>query len=180
MTLKDRKVYVFGENAPLQSIRDRNGNQITITHATGQTGNITKVTASPSGRWIDFTYDGSSRITQIKDNMQRAVSYSYDPSGRLSTVTDPNGGVTQYTYDDTVPSDANRKTRMLTLRDARNIVFLTNEYDTNGRVSRQTQADNTTYQFAYTLDGNGKVTQTDVTIPAAMCAVLISMLTARS
>ena len=30
---------------------------------------------------------------------------------------------------------------MLTLRDARGITFLTNEYDANGRVSRQTQAD---------------------------------------
>jgi RHS repeat-associated protein len=32
-------------------------------------------------------------------------------------------------------------------------------------VSTQTQADQTTYQFAYTLDGNGKVTQTDMTDP---------------
>ena len=44
-------------------------------------------------------------------------------------------------------------------------MFLTNEYDTNGRVSRQTQADGSTYEFAYTLDGSGKVTQTDVTDP---------------
>lgn len=52
---------------------------------------------------------------------------------------------------------------MLTIKDARGIVYLTNEYDTNGRVKKQTQADSTTYQFAYTLDGNGKVTQADVT-----------------
>jgi YD repeat-containing protein len=32
-------------------------------------------------------------------------------------------------------------------------------------VATQTQADSTTYQFAYTLDGNGDVTQTDVTDP---------------
>ena len=54
---------------------------------------------------------------------------------------------------------------MLTLRDARGITFLTNEYDANGRVSRQTQADATTYQFAYTLDAGDNVTQTDVTGP---------------
>ena len=40
-----------------------------------------------------------------------------------------------------------------------------NTYDANGRVATQTQADGTTYQFAYTLDGNGKVTQTDMTDP---------------
>jgi len=54
---------------------------------------------------------------------------------------------------------------MLTIKDARGIVYLTNEYDANGRVMKQTQADSTTYQFAYTLDANGKVIRTDVTDP---------------
>src|ERR1043166_2059164 len=54
---------------------------------------------------------------------------------------------------------------MLTIKDARNIVFLTNQYDGSGRVTQQTQADGSTYQFAYTVDGNGKITQTDVTDP---------------
>ena len=71
--------------------------------------------------------------------------------------TDQAGGVSRYSYD---ASD-----QMRTLTDARGIVFLTNEYDAGGRVSRQTQADGTTYQFAYTLDGTGKITQTDVTNP---------------
>jgi YD repeat-containing protein len=48
---------------------------------------------------------------------------------------------------------------------SRSLVYLTNQYDANGRINLQTQADATTYQFAYTLDGNGKVTQTDVTDP---------------
>jgi len=54
---------------------------------------------------------------------------------------------------------------MVTLTDARGILFLTNEYDSTGKVTRQTQADGTTYQFAYTLGAGGKVTQTDVTDP---------------
>ena len=41
LTLKDGTVYVFGENAPLQAIRDRYGNTMTVAHANGQTGNIT-------------------------------------------------------------------------------------------------------------------------------------------
>src|SRR5262249_51788493 len=55
--------------------------------------------------------------------------------------------------------------RMTTVTDARNILYLQNEYDANGRVFRQTQADTTTYQFAYTTDANGNVTQTDITDP---------------
>jgi YD repeat-containing protein len=54
---------------------------------------------------------------------------------------------------------------MLTIKDARGIVYLTNEYDANGRVTLQTAADGTTYHVAYTLDGNGKVTQADLTDP---------------
>jgi len=157
LTLKNGTVYVLGENAPLQAIRDRNGNQITITRTGGQTGNITKITTNPTGRWVEFTYDTSNRITQAKDNIGRTVTYTYDASGRLETVTDPAGGVTRYTYD--------AAHRVLTLKDPRQIVFLTNEYDVSGRVVRQTQADGSIYQFAYTNDATGKIIQTDVTDP---------------
>ena len=156
LKLKDGTVYVFPDFAPLKYIRDRYGNQISITRSNGNTGNITQI-SSPNGRWLQFTYDTSNRVTQAKDNVGRTVNYTYDTGGRLATVTDPNGGVTQYTYD--------ASNRMLTLRDARNIVFLTNQYDGSGRVIQQTQADGSTYQFAYTVDGNGKITQTNVTNP---------------
>jgi RHS repeat-associated protein len=156
LTLKDGTVYVFGENAPLQAIRDRYGNQLTLTRTNGQSGNITRIT-SPNGRWLQFTYDASNRITQAQDLAGRTVTYTYDTSGRLASVTDPNGGVTQYTYDSSH--------RMLTLTDARGITFLTNTYDANGRVTQQSQADQTTFQMAYSLDSNGKVTQTNLTDP---------------
>ena len=156
LTLKDGSVYVFGENAPLQAIRDRYGNTVTITRSSGgQTGNITRIT-SPNGRWISFTYDASNRITQAQDHLGRIVSYTYDASGRLWKVTDPVGGLTTYTYD--------ASHRMLTITDPRGITYLTNAYDASGRVSLQTLADNGTYQFAYTVS-NGKVTQADVTDP---------------
>lgn len=156
LTLKDGTVYVFGDTTPLRAIRDRYGNKISITRANGQSGNITRI-SSPNGRWMEFSYDGSNRITQVRDLIGRAVNYTYDASGRLWKVTNAVGGVTEYTYDSSH--------RMLTLKDARGIVYLSNQYDSNGRVASQTQADGTTYQFGYTLDGNGKNTQTDVTDP---------------
>jgi RHS repeat-associated protein len=156
LKLKDGTVYVFADFAPLQSVRDRYGNQVSITRSGGATGNIARLT-SQNGRWIQFTYDTSDRITQATDNTGRVTTYTYDTGGRLWKVTNPKGGVTEYTYD--------TSNRMLTIKDARGIVFLTNEYNTAGRVTKQTQADATTYQFAYTLDANGKVTQTDVTDP---------------
>lgn len=158
LKLKDGTVYVFPDFAPLKSIRDRYGNQVTITRSGGATGNITQIT-SPNGRWLQFTYDPSNRITQAKDNAGRTVNYTYDAGGRLWKVTDPKDGVTEYTY--------NSFNRMLTIKDARQITYLTNEYGANGRIIKQTQADTSTYDFAYTLDAGGKIIQTDVTDPRA-------------
>jgi RHS repeat-associated protein len=54
---------------------------------------------------------------------------------------------------------------MTSIKDPRGITWLTNDYDANGRVESQTLADGGVWQLAYTTDGAGKVTQTDVTNP---------------
>jgi RHS repeat-associated protein len=165
ITLVNGTVYQFtdvGHLGPLLiGIRDRAGNQLTITRAMpGNTEPITRIT-SPNGRWVDFSYIAVNTvylISQLRDSLGRTVSYAYYPGGSFSlkTVTDAAGGVTEYTW---------ASNRIATIKDPRNLVFLTNEYNAQGRVSKQTQADGTFYQFAYTADGQGKVTQTDVTDP---------------
>src|SRR5439155_9333672 len=132
LKLRNGTIYTFGEYAPVQSIRDRYGNQITLTRSGGGNGPITQV-SSTSGRWVRFAYDSYNRVTQATDNVGRTVSYAYDASGRLSTVTDARGGTTTYTYD-----TANR---MTSIEDPRGIVYLRTAYDSNGRVATQTQAD---------------------------------------
>lgn len=162
LKLKDGTIYVFPDFAPLASIRDRYGNQITITRVGGSTGNISRITSS-NGRWVEFTYDTSNRITRAKDNISRVVDYTYDATGRLWKASnihfesESNPGLTEYTYD--------TSHRMLTIKDPRNNTYVINEYDANGRVQKQTQADLTTFLFTYTVDANGEVTQTDVTDP---------------
>jgi len=164
ITLVDGTVYQFtasGEIGPyLMGIRDRLGNQLTISRAMpGNNVPITRIT-SPNGRWVDFSYitvNTMLLISQIRDNLGRTVSYTYHPgSSLLKTVTDAGGGITEYTWS---------SGRIATIKDPRNIVWLTNTYDAQGRVARQTRADGTFYQLAYTVDGQGKVTQTDVTDP---------------
>jgi RHS repeat-associated protein len=155
LTLRDGTVYVFGDMDPLQAIRDRYGNTVTISHASGQSGNVTRVT-SPNGRWLAFTYDASDRITAVHDNIGRTVQYGYT-NGDLTSVTDPENHVTTYAYD--------AAHRMTAITDGRAITYLTNTY-TNGRVTAQALADPAdTFQYSYTTDGSGKITQTEVTDP---------------
>jgi RHS repeat-associated protein len=162
LALRDGTVYTFPDGAPattpsqaaLLRIRDRYGNTVQLTR--DPTSKLLRRITSPKGRWIEFTYDGQNRIIQAMDNSGRSVLYSYDTQGRLVQVVDPKDGVTQYTYD--------ASNRMATLTDARGIVYLTNAYDANSRISMQTQPDTTTWQLAYTLD-QGKVIQTDLTDP---------------
>ena len=135
------------------SIQDTNGNTTTITRDSA--GNATRITA-PGGRWVDLTYNASNRITQALDNIGRTVAYEYDGTGRLIKVTNPNGGTHEFTYD--------VSSRMLTLKDARGIVFLTNEYDAPGKIIKQTLVDGGIYLFNYTMNGSN-VIQTDVTDP---------------
>jgi RHS repeat-associated protein len=163
LTKKDGTVYCFPDSdasnnprsASPTSMRDRYGN--TLNFVRDSSANLTQITG-PSGRWIQFTYDASNRITQSKDSIGRTVSYSYDAGGRLTQVVDANGGTWHYTYD--------AFNQMTAIQDARGIFYLTNQYDTNGRVLGQTQGDNTNFQFSYTTDPvTGNITRTDVTDP---------------
>lgn len=156
LTLRDGTIYVFGENEPLQSIRDPHGNQIMLTHPVIQSGGVTQIT-SPNGKWITLSYDNNGRAVQAADNSGRTVSYTYDPAGNLATVTNPAGGVTTYGY--------NSASQLTSVKDARAITYLTNTYDSAGRVSTQTLANGGVYRFAYTTGSSGQITQTQVTDP---------------
>jgi len=163
--LRDGTTYVFGEEAPLQAIRDRFGNTVTITRAAAAAdtdgrvrdkGPITQVT-SPNGKWISFTNNATGQVTQARDNAGRTVDYTYDGTGHLSTVTDATGSVTTYTYDSAG--------RMATAKDGRGTVYLTNTYDSAGRVRTQTAPDTGVHTFDYVTGTGGKITETRVTDP---------------
>ncbi len=165
ITFKDGTIYQFPEvghlGNPLIGIQDRLGNQLTVSRSGLHAEFIDRIT-SPNGRWIEFTNDtNAGTVMQIRDNLGRTVSYAYD-AGRLHTVTDAGGGVTTYTYHALGVQYA----LIETITDARQIVYLTNVWDlAKRRVTRQTLADGGAYQFAYTEDGTGLITQTDVTDP---------------
>ncbi|GAA4027034.1 hypothetical protein GCM10022232_85930 [Streptomyces plumbiresistens] len=157
LRLRDGTDYIFPWYGPLKEIRDRHGNAVRLTRSNGSKGDITTIT-TPGGRWISLTYDGQHRVTSARDNTGRTTSYTYDSAGRLETVTDPAGKVSSYTYDGT-------SNRIATATDARGIVYMTNTYDADRRVKKQTLAEGQEYSFAYTQTGTGQITATEVTQP---------------
>ncbi len=158
LTLRDGTTYVFGTNKPLQAIRDRAGNQVTIRRDTSN--KITQV-ISPNGRWITYSYDSSSRVTGVTDQSGRSYTYTYNAgtSGTIATASTTDNGTTLTT---TYTSDSSK--RITQIQDARGIIYVTNFYDSNNRVTSQTLGDGGGWGFSYTLSGS-KVTQTDVTDP---------------
>jgi RHS repeat-associated protein len=155
VTLTSGLTFIFGELAPLQAIRDQYGNTLTLTRASGQTGNITRIT-SPHGRWVKLSYDGSNRITEVTDNGGRHVKYTYN-SGNLTKVEGPASRTTEYEYDEAG--------RMKAVINPRGNKYLQVAYDANGRVEKQTTADGAAFKFAYELGEGGKVKATTVTDP---------------
>jgi RHS repeat-associated protein len=141
--------------APLVAIRDRFGNTLSIKRAAGLPGNVAKVT-TPHGRWAEFSYDGSNRITEVTDNAGRALKYTY-ASGRLTKVEASGERTTEYEYDESG--------RMKAIINARGNKYLQNAYDANGRVEKQTTGDGGTFEFAYETDEEGNVEATTITDP---------------
>jgi RHS repeat-associated protein len=156
LALTNGLTFEFGEDAPLQAIRDRFGDQLTITRTEGQNGNITQIT-SPHGRWVTFTYDGSNRITEIKDNGGGTLQYHYNSSGYLEKVTDAAGHETKYEYDSSGD--------MTGITDGRGTKYVENKYNSNDRVSKQIDGDSGTFEFSYALNGEGNAESTTITDP---------------
>ncbi len=129
----------------LMSITDSNGNKTTLVR--NASSQITQI-VDPVGRSLNLTWSSSGsggHITSITDPIGRIVRYTYTTQGYLQTVTDANSpaGVTTYGYD------ANNN--LTTITDARNITYLTNTYDSFGRVLTQKAIDGSTTSFNYTV-----------------------------
>jgi YD repeat-containing protein len=155
LTLVDGTTYVFGNDAPIKAIRNRNGQQLTIAHASGDAGHITQV-SSPHGLWVKYKYDENNRVTQITDDTGRTVKYVYS-SGRLESVTDAAERTTSYEYDSS--------NNLTGVTDGRGKKYVATAYDANDRVAKQTLGDTGVYSFEYSLSGGGKVESTTVTDP---------------
>lgn len=166
LRMRDGHIYKFESAGGLIEIVDRYGNKVTIARRHGspdEGGYATSITTA-EGRVFTFsqTYTGNFfRTDSITDSSGRMVKYSYEtdpfnPYPRLKKVNYADGTSIQYGYDS--------QGRMSTITNQRGIVEVTNEYDSNNRIYRQTHADGAVFTFSYTEAG-GYVTQTTMTAP---------------
>jgi RHS repeat-associated protein len=131
----DQIVYTFSADGKLVRISEPNGNQITLAH--DKTGYTLTDTVGREFR-VDSNSDGFiERITGPEGH-----TYTYEYSGnRLTAFHYPLGGVIRYAYN----SDG----LLTSITDANNHVFVTNEYDAQGRVVRQLDASGNPTTFTY-------------------------------
>jgi RHS repeat-associated protein len=189
LTLKDGTQFEFdsgyyNSNEGPVFIRDRFGNQVTLTWNGGFLQQIT----SPSGRYISIAYNPNNIIGAVTDNANRVWNYGYQPydwiangvtvftSQMLSTVTFPDQTTQGYTYAHDIVSQTQTSDpdfgALLTIVDRNGHTILTNVYEslnadgetlTFDQVKTQQLADGTTYQFNYLYPNGGN--ETDVTDP---------------
>jgi RHS repeat-associated protein len=140
LTLPDGRAFVVHQQNGLQSIRDLNGNQLTVGP-----GGITH----NSGAGVAFTRDGLGRITKITDPAGNFMTYAYDASGDLASFTDRENNTTTFTY--------NTSHGLLSITDPLGRRPIRNDYDASGRIIRHTDAFGKTVEYTHDVEGRQQV-----------------------
>jgi RHS repeat-associated protein len=139
LSTQENLTYTFNQGGRLKEIKDLNGNTLTINYTDNSpTAEITTVVDSV-GRTYIFTYL-NGKIKTIKDPALRTVTYTYN-GNLLTHVTNPVNETIEYGYD---PSTNN----LLTIKNPAGVIYLTNTYDAQGRVTTQSHAGKL-YEFTY-------------------------------
>jgi len=157
LTYEDRHGERLDFNAAGQvtTYREPTGIQVNFSYTNGA---LTGVQNS-LGRALTLSYT-EGRLSTVGDG-QRSIRYSYDANDNLTQVTDALGAVSRFTYD-----PPGRLTR-IHYPSQPTTPFVTNTYDSRGRVATQTDARGNRYQcfFADTRteelapDGSSQVYQ---------------------
>jgi RHS repeat-associated protein len=145
LTRRHREFFAFNGSGQLTQEHNLNGYTSHLTY--NAKGQVVRV-ADPSGRKLTFTYSGG-HIATATDPLGHSFHYEYDSAGDLTDVIDPAGGDSHFTYD--------TQHRMLTMRTPNQApgvpgstgAGVTNVYDSQGRVTEQTDQLGHTTKFEY-------------------------------
>ena len=136
--LKNHRKHHYNSRGLLESVEDRNGQEIRLTYH----GDALDMIETPLGGRLQATMRGGL-LVQLKDSLGRTMQYRYE-GGLLSDVVHMDQGVTHYEYDD--------RGFLVCAIDQAKVAYLRNEYDQDGRVVLQTLANGDTYRAEYSRD----------------------------
>jgi RHS repeat-associated protein len=128
LTTKTRDVMAFNADGTLATLRNPNGVGLTFAYSGGLLSSVTHT----QGWSLAFTY-ASGRLTRVADGAGRAVTFTYTGSD-LTAVKDPRLYSTTYSY-----VSPGRLTSIF-YPTAPTVAFVTNTYDSLGRVKEQLDA----------------------------------------
>jgi RHS repeat-associated protein len=118
---------------------------MSLTYSYDSSSRLTQV-SNTLGRSINLTYSGA-HVASVSDDTGRSVSYSYSAAGDMVAASDPLGAVTTFAYDRTGTYDSNGHLTQVYYPSGRGAAFVTNWYDALGRVAQQADANNNRITF---------------------------------
>jgi RHS repeat-associated protein len=135
LTTKEGIVYeINAETGKIDTITNRNGDQLTFTQA-----GIT----SSSGQKVTFGRDAQGRITTVTDPTGNQIRYEYDRIGNLIGVTDGTGDKTRFEYN-------NQQVHYLEkVIDPLNRPIARTEYNADGRLAQILNFNGESFRFTY-------------------------------
>ncbi len=148
-----KTIWSFDKYGILRQITDVNGFVTTLGY--NEAYKLTQITTA-SGKVFTIEQNDAGYITKITLPDAGTVSYTYDANGNLSSVTNPNGYTRFYVYDESH--------QMTSWIDENGNTVIVNEYDDQGRVIKQTDANGNVAYLSYgdhtttTTDNRGNVT----------------------
>ncbi len=155
LTTSDGTVMILDEQLGLLEVHDLTGNTLAIGRDASHridTITSTQVTeGAPIDRVVSIVRDATGRVDYIQDLVGNQIDYLYDPEGRLQSVTDRELNTTQFFYEN--PAFPTYLTRIL---DPRGVPALRSEYDPDGRLIKQIDADGNETNFDRGIDTTGR------------------------
>ncbi len=140
LTTEEGIVYELNEDFGITRIIDLNNNILTF----GKNG-----IQHSSGKAVEFERDAQDRITAIIAPDGGKLSYHYDAAGNLSQMTDQLNADTRFSY--------NSSHGLTDISDPRGIRVARNEYDDNGRLIAQIDADGNRLEFTHDIAGRREI-----------------------
>ena len=147
----DGSQHVFDNYGLLTEVKDVYGNTTTLVYDMEY---HLKSILTPSGKEFKVSLDAQERITGITLPNGYGVNYAYDEAGNLVGVTNPAGNTLRFEYNDAH--------YMTAWYDENGHRVVANVYDSEGRVIKQTDAEDGVVTLTYeSTEQGGRTISTD-------------------